>query len=251
MKPKNFNNKIMKFVKKQMIINQLGGKCEKCGDKNIFHLVCHHIDNNKEFKMSELLHYRWSMIEEEIKKCQLLCENCHMEYHFNYNNNINDCRRKSKSIYLEYKNGKCKKCNYDKCDASLSFHHKDPNEKSFWIGNLGHKITTLSDIKEHVKKELDKCVILCRNCHLEEHTDMVFYNENKKEIIFKSENYKEKNKKINREDVFILKSKGLSNKDITIKLNCSKSTISDILRGRTKKDRDLKKLYEAKRKVKQ
>ena len=65
---------------------------------------------------------------------------------------------------VDYKGGACEICGYDKCIASLEFHHIDSSQKDFQI----------SDFKSHafsekIKKELDKCMLLCRNCHGETH----------------------------------------------------------------------------------
>lgn len=65
---------------------------------------------------------------------------------------------------VEYKGGKCEKCDYDKCIECLEFHHLDPSEKDFTIS----KMRTYS-FDEKIKKELDKCNLLCRNCHGEAH----------------------------------------------------------------------------------
>ena len=71
-------------------------------------------------------------------------------------------RRKIKLRAVEYKGGKCLKCGYNKCVSALDFHHLDPREKDFTIsGNTGKW--------ENLKKELDKCVLLCKNCHAEQH----------------------------------------------------------------------------------
>ena len=64
---------------------------------------------------------------------------------------------------IEYKGGKCQKCGYNKCDAAMDFHHTDPNKKELGIGN-GRYFRF-----EKLKKELDKCKLLCSNCHREEH----------------------------------------------------------------------------------
>ena len=63
-----------------------------------------------------------------------------------------------------YKGGKCEYCNYDTYVGALEFHHKDPSGKDF----------TISKIKSHkfddvIIAELDKCLLLCSNCHKEEH----------------------------------------------------------------------------------
>lgn len=57
--------------------------CEKCGETRIYCLVFHHRDlSKKKFKIAE--HARdkpFADILEEIKKCEVLCANCHLEYH--------------------------------------------------------------------------------------------------------------------------------------------------------------------------
>ena len=60
--------------------------------------------------------------------------------------------------------GRCIKCGYDKCLEALVFHHRDPHEKEF----------TLSDRRgcseKNLIEELDKCDLLCSNCHIEIHS---------------------------------------------------------------------------------
>lgn len=52
-----------------------------------------------------------------------------------------------------------KQCGFDKYIASMCFHHKDPKIKDFEIGdNCRYTLETL-------KKEVDKCALLCCNCH--------------------------------------------------------------------------------------
>ena len=64
---------------------------------------------------------------------------------------------------LKYKGNKCSICNYDKCKDALEFHHINPLEKEFGIANR----IIRSWVK--VKNELDKCILLCANCHRELH----------------------------------------------------------------------------------
>lgn len=69
-------------------------------------------------------------------------------------------RKKLKEKLVEYKGGKCEKCGYDECIAALEFHHINPEEKEFGIGASG-----ITRSLEKMKKEADKCVLLCCNCH--------------------------------------------------------------------------------------
>jgi predicted HNH restriction endonuclease len=68
---------------------------------------------------------------------------------------------------IEYKGGKCSICGYDKCQASLEFHHLDPTEKDFCISTM--KTTSYKKNREKMEKELDKCILVCANCHKEIH----------------------------------------------------------------------------------
>jgi hypothetical protein len=69
---------------------------------------------------------------------------------------------------VEYKGGKCIVCGYDKCLAALDFHHRDPKEKDFGISQF--RCVSFEKNKERVTKELDKCDLVCANCHREIHS---------------------------------------------------------------------------------
>lgn len=69
---------------------------------------------------------------------------------------------------VEYKGGKCYICQYDKYIGALDFHHLDPTKKDFSIGKL--KNYSFSD---KIKNELDKCILVCSNCHREIHAKII------------------------------------------------------------------------------
>jgi len=64
---------------------------------------------------------------------------------------------------IEYKGGSCACCGYNKYYGALGFHHLDPKKKDFQIG--GSYSRKWSDLLV----ELDKCVLVCHNCHAEIH----------------------------------------------------------------------------------
>ncbi|MDP3900065.1 MAG: hypothetical protein Q8Q23_03215 [bacterium] len=69
---------------RQMAIDFKGGKCEICGySKCIKALEFHHLNSNgKDFGISAKGYTRsWDEVKKEIKKCILLCANCHREAH--------------------------------------------------------------------------------------------------------------------------------------------------------------------------
>lgn len=76
--------------------------------------------------------------------------------------------RERKKRAVDYKGGECEICGYCKCIASLEFHHTDPKQKD-------PNFKTARNWKwERMKKELEKCVLVCRNCHGELHYDEDF-----------------------------------------------------------------------------
>jgi IS30 family transposase len=71
-------------------------------------------------------------------------------------------RKRTKIKLVEYKGGKCQLCNYNKSLNALHFHHLDPNEKDFSISGKSLSFDKL-------KSEVDKCILVCSNCHSEIH----------------------------------------------------------------------------------
>jgi hypothetical protein len=85
-----------------------------------------------------------------------ICKKCRVENSIKHRQNL-----KEKAI--QYKGGCCVLCGYNKCIQALEFHHLDPNEKDFTISE------TNSIGWEKLKKEIDKCILVCANCHREIH----------------------------------------------------------------------------------
>lgn len=73
---------------------------------------------------------------------------------------------KVKIKLIEYKGGKCILCDYNKCSSALHFHHLNPNEKDFSIGGKSLSF-------EKLKNEVDKCILVCSNCHSEIHEGLI------------------------------------------------------------------------------
>jgi len=79
-------------------------------------------------------------------------------------------RQKLKADLVKYKGGKCEHCSVSYTyDGVYEFHHPDPTKKDFEIGlALDRKIPYLRT-RENLLKEIDKCLMLCANCHRIEH----------------------------------------------------------------------------------
>lgn len=80
---------------------------------------------------------------------------------------------KRKYEIIMSRGGKCEVCGYDKNIAVLEFHHINPDEKEFQLDMRKFSNTTL----EKLQKEIDKCMLLCVNCHRElHHPELAFNN---------------------------------------------------------------------------
>lgn len=75
-------------------------------------------------------------------------------------------RKDIKRKLVEYKGGKCQICGYNKCIDALDFHHINQEEKEYNISG-GTKSF------ERLKKEVDKCILVCSNCHREIHAGII------------------------------------------------------------------------------
>jgi 5-methylcytosine-specific restriction endonuclease McrA len=83
-------------------------------------------------------------------------------------NAVQKRRQRIRQMAVDYMGGRCSICGYDRCIEALEFHHLDASEKDFGISSKGYTRSW-----EMVKQELDKCVILCANCHREVHAGML------------------------------------------------------------------------------
>lgn len=88
-----------------------------------------------------------------------ICKECRLRSHREKRVNL-------KKQALNYLGWECKHCHLvDKDYIQIyDFHHVDPTQKDFTIASVPHKSF------DEIKKELDKCIVLCANCHRIEHT---------------------------------------------------------------------------------
>ena len=83
------------------------------------------------------------------------CKECYKE-------DMNRRKRALKQEAIAYKGGACEHCGGVFHPAVYDFHHLDPAEKDF---SMGSKSCSLDKVVD----ELDKCILLCSNCHRMEH----------------------------------------------------------------------------------
>jgi len=114
-------------------------------------------------KMKGLRHY-------ECRECYKVTRKKSYEANREYYLNKNNKKRKENSTwYVEYK--KDKQCLF--CGESepicLDFHHLDGNDKDIEVSNMKYSTYSLNKIKN----EIEKCVILCSNCHRKVHSGLI------------------------------------------------------------------------------
>lgn len=167
-------------------------ECQSCGDGDPVCLAFHHRRGTKKLmdvgKMVAYGHGRAS-IRDEIEKCDVLCANCHRcEHHDNHS--VDDAV--AKRIRADVRAGRaapdassCTKTRYlrlwttvykrtagcSRCGTTdarcLEFHHVDAATKVAGVGEM------ISDCypADAVVAEVEKCAVLCANCHRLEHYD--------------------------------------------------------------------------------
>ena len=127
--------------------------CRKCGEKK----------NSEEFVNDK---YKKNG---KVNLCKVCKRNSDKISYEKRKESINIKKKKKidlfRKTYQELKNNKC--CL--KCDETkhhlLDFHHKDDSKKDFNIGTEAWRCLNI----EKIIKEIEKCVILCSNCHREFH----------------------------------------------------------------------------------
>ena len=78
-------------------------------------------------------------------------------------------RKRRKQLFVDRFGGKCQICGYNKCINSLIFHHVDKNTKEF------SPCDAMNISIERGEKELEKCILICANCHGEIHSENYNY----------------------------------------------------------------------------
>lgn len=119
-------------------------------DKSVFSKLCNRCDTVK--PANEFYSRRGS-----ITDLTPYCIICH-------NKQAIQRQQKLKRRCVEYKGSCCQSCGYSKYIGALEFHHIEPQHKDFTISHLGR-----TSFDDKVKAELDKCILLCANCHRETH----------------------------------------------------------------------------------
>jgi hypothetical protein len=165
--------------KKKVVLHK-GGKCEVCGLKTEWYEVydCHHLNpEEKEYGIAGMRYKDWdTIIVPELRKCILVCASCHSSLTSQiarlkptedrqWKQRYDDRANMYKRLCVEYIGNGCQICGLVTNDfAKYDFHHIDSFSKTYNIGKLRGK-----DWETIIQPELDKCALLCRNCHASVH----------------------------------------------------------------------------------
>ena len=156
--------------RKLELVAAAGGRCLDCGYATcLWVLEFHHRDpSTKEFGIGGF-NGSLARLLNEVDKCDLLCANCHRLRHLGAVRSLSvDQREKlspdKKTRAIALMGSVCYSCDRAGPPALFEFHHWDAKEKGFGISADG-----LSRPWEKIAAELEKCVMLCANCHREVH----------------------------------------------------------------------------------
>lgn len=206
---------ILRWAKRYRAVQELGGKCIRCGETNIFKLDFHHKDpKEKDFGISQLSqHATWDTLKNEIDKCILLCRNCHTEFHMEetekkYNDNFEKIVEKSKEVHI-------------------IFRQKLDDERIYEMLKKGFSLNFISQsLKKDVSTIRDVAIRL-----------EVLHNE---KLFKRIEEYNDTKQKISNDVLLKLYNEGKSVKDIALMYNMNKSTLFPRIKKLTK-NLDIKK----------
>jgi len=117
----------------------LCGKCKQYKSLSEFY-KCKENTLGLRFECKQCAKERWVSPKYSFKKAQL-----------NYS---------LKTYWVTIMGGKCQRCGYNEFNSGLEFHHVNPNKK------IAHPYKAINtNNKQKAASELDKCCLLCSNCH--------------------------------------------------------------------------------------
>jgi len=83
------------------------------------------------------------------------------------------CRRRKQSMVAEIKESEgCNNCGIDISPVALDLHHTDKDDKFMDVSTM----ITQGYSYDRIRKEVEKCDILCANCHRIETSDGIYSN---------------------------------------------------------------------------
>jgi hypothetical protein len=175
-------------------------KCSICNTEYPLSCLAFHHLSDKKFLLTKSNYGRFSAeeLDQEVAKTQVMCHNCHAEYHYKERkhqiNEIsrsskykNDLRTRRKQFLIDKMGGICQCCGRSSDIQDVySFDHI--GEKSFQL----HKVNLGMKKWADILAESEKCELLCLNCHQSKN---IFPIMERKQSIAKKEFMKETKEK--------------------------------------------------------
>lgn len=92
-----FKNSKLQKQKIKDTINEIknSSQCIVCGEDHPATLDFHHFEDNKEFCIGEGIRHGFEKTKSEIKKCVILCSNCHRKKHWDERQELKSINNKS------------------------------------------------------------------------------------------------------------------------------------------------------------
>lgn len=152
---------------------KINAGCQNCGENDPDVLDFHHPEPaEKTMAVVDMVTYGYSRenLSEELSKCVVLCANCHRKEHGErYSGSGEETLRGWVHSYKQTSG--CRRC--DETDArSLVFHHVH-GEKRRSVSQL----VSNGCSKQEICDEMEKCELVCSNCHRKAHADQLEPND--------------------------------------------------------------------------
>ena len=144
-------------------------------------------ENGTQVYLRECKHHGLTEYYYITKRC-FLCKKNDKNKNKSKENEQKQIKRNTKTQQIvDYMGGCCIVCGYNKSNYAMECHHTDPTQKEHTISQLKYKKW------ETILKEIEKCVLVCSNCHRDIHTNKTPKNKYRhinKMFLFKLHNEK-------------------------------------------------------------
>lgn len=140
-------------------LNKLGGHSDRLDDEEKLKLQRLYDEIGSSKKVAKLTGHAFETVRKYITLKK-------KEKTISKSESVIEWRKRTKKKLVDYKGGKCQICDYNKSLNALHFHHLDPSEKDFSISGKSLSFDKL-------KIEVDKCILVCSNCHSEIHEGLI------------------------------------------------------------------------------
>lgn len=148
-------NCAMSTVSYHCKLHKMGGYCDRLTNEQKKELQELYDEIGSMKKVAKLKGHSFETVKKYVEKKK-------KEKKYSNSESVILWRKRVKQKLIDYKGGKCEFCGYNKCIKALQFHHLNPKEKDFSIAGMSLSF-------EKLKKEVDKCILVCSNCHAEIH----------------------------------------------------------------------------------